>query len=181
MNLLSAPMLLAEGSLIDPQPGLAFWTLVTFVLVFVVLRWKVWGPLSQAIDEREKSIRDAVDQAKLERLQAEKLLNEQKLAAEQARKESAELVRQSQAQVEKAKTELFAQAKAEADKVITAARKQIEEEKRQAIAEIRGLAVDLALQAAGKLVSREMNDATHRALAEEYVGQVQEQRKLGAA
>ena len=78
---LSSSTVLGAG-ILDPQPGLAFWFLITFILVAAVLRWKVWGPLASTIEEREKSIQSAIDQAKLEREQAEKLLTEQKVAAE---------------------------------------------------------------------------------------------------
>jgi len=47
-------LVLAEGSLVSVNPGLAIWTLVTFLLVAVVLRWKVWGPLMHMIEAREK-------------------------------------------------------------------------------------------------------------------------------
>ena len=110
---LSSSTVLGAG-ILDPQPGLAFWFLITFILVAAVLRWKVWGPLASTIEEREKSIQSAIDQAKLEREQAEKLLTEQKVAAEAARKETAKLVRRNQLEVEKAKEQMLAQAQAEA-------------------------------------------------------------------
>ena len=55
-----------KGSLVSVNPGLAIWTLVTFLLVAAVLRWKVWGPRMHVIEEREKGIADAVEQAKKE-------------------------------------------------------------------------------------------------------------------
>lgn len=68
MHLIAPPVI---ASVVDASPGLAFWTLITFSLVAFVLKWKVWGPLMHAIEEREKSIRDALDKAKIEREQAE--------------------------------------------------------------------------------------------------------------
>ena len=54
------------------------------ILVAVVLRWKVWGPLAHTIEEREHSIKAAIEQAKTEREQAEKLLAEQQKAIQEA-------------------------------------------------------------------------------------------------
>lgn len=169
---LSSNTVLGAG-ILDPNPGLAFWFLITFILVAVVLRWKVWGPLAQTIEEREKSIQSAIDQAKLEREQAERLLSEQKIAADNARKETAELVRKNQLEVEKAKEQMLAQAQAEADAKLKESLKQIEEEKRKALVEVRETAIELALAAASKLVSKELNDASHRTLAEQFVSEVQ--------
>ncbi len=172
---MSLNVVLAAGGLIDPNPGLAIWTLITFLIVAVFLRWKVWGPLMAIIDAREKSIQAAIDQAKTEREAAEKLLAEQQVAAEAARKEAAEMVRKNRAEVDAAKAELIAKARAEADALVASARKQIEDEKRKALAEVRQVAVDLALAAAGKVVSAKMDDAAHRAVAEEYIGSIGKQ------
>lgn len=181
---MSPLIVLAESSLVAPNPGLAIWTLVTFTIVALVLRWKVWGPLMHAVEAREKAIQDSVDAARREREQAEKILAEQQAIIAQSRKESAELVRKSQAEVEKAKEELFAKARTEADALLVQARKQIVEEKRKAIAEIREVAVDLALAAANKLVATRLDDASQRALAEDFIATLQKSDvggRLGAA
>lgn len=160
------------ASLTDANPGLAVWTLVTFLLVATVLRWKVWGPLMKIIGEREQTIQDAVDSARKEREEAERLLSDQKVAAEKARKETAELIKQNREEVEKAKEELFAKARSEADAMLAQARRTIEEEKRKALAEVREVAVTLAIGAAGKLLERNLDDASQRKLAEDYLQQL---------
>jgi len=173
-------LVLAEGGLISPQPGLAIWTLLSFTIVFVILRWKVWGPLGAMIDEREKTIQDAIDTAKNERAAAEKVLAEQKAVAEQARKEAAEMVRQSQAEVAKAKAELVEKAKAEADALLVTARKTIEAEKAKALSEIRAVAVELAIGAAGNLLNKNLDDAAHKALAADFIEKAAKQGKIQA-
>jgi F-type H+-transporting ATPase subunit b len=170
---LTGLVLAEEGGLLDPQPGLSFWFLLTFIIVAVVLKWKVWGPLSDAISSREKAIQDSVDSAKKEREQAEKLLSEQQTLVTEARREAGEMVRKSHAEVEKAKEQLFAQARTEAEALLKDARKAIEEEKRKALFEIRTVAVDLAISAASKLVAQKLDDGSHRALAEEFIAGVQ--------
>ena len=166
--LMPAPHLVL-GSGVDAEPGLAIWTTITFLLVAVLLRWKVWGPLMHVIDEREKSIKDAVDQARVEREKAEKLLVEQEKKAVEARRELAESLRLGQIEAGKAKDEAVAAARAAGAAEIASARQQIDEERRKAVAEIKEVAIELALAAASKLVSKELNDTSHRALATEYV------------
>lgn len=166
------PIVLAEGSLVSVNPGLAIWTLVTFLIVAVVLRWKVWGPLMKIIEGREQTIQDAVDAARKEREEAQKLLADQQVAAEKARKETAELIRQNRVEVEKAKEELVAKARAEADALLTQARRTIEDEKRKALAEVREVAVSLAIGAAGNLLEKNLDEGTQRKLAEDYLGKL---------
>jgi F-type H+-transporting ATPase subunit b len=169
MHLFVPAGVLLASSVVDASPGLAFWTLVTFGLVAVLLRWQVWGPLMHAIEEREKAIQLSVDTAKREREQAEKLLSEQQKVIAEARREAGEMVRKSQAEVDKAKEQLFADAKKQADAFLIQARQQIEEEKQKALSEIKDVAVDLALAVAHKLLAQKLDETAHRALAEDYV------------
>lgn len=160
---------LLAASFLEIRPGLIFWTLITFVLVVLVLRWKAWGPILSLVEEREKQIAGAIESAKKERAEAEKLLAEQKTAIAQARQEAAEMMRKNQQDVEKYREELMAKSRKEAEEFKLQARREIEDQKAKAIAEVRGIAVDLAMEVAGKLMSEKMDDAKHRALAEQFV------------
>ncbi len=162
-------MLLAALEILKPEPGLAFWTVVTFFVLLIVLSRTAWKPILKMIAEREKTIADALAQAKHEREAAERLATEQRAAMEAARKETAELVRKNQAEVEKAKIELMAAARKEADALLVSARKMIEEEKVKAFSELRTMAVDLAMDAASRLVTASMDPQKQRALVEEYI------------
>ena len=63
------------SSLIEPQLGTIFWTLVTFIVLAFVLGRFAWKPLIGALDEREQGIRSSIDQARTDREEAEKLLH----------------------------------------------------------------------------------------------------------
>ena len=166
MNML--PILLGV-SLVDVEPGLIIWTLVTFFLLMIILRWKAWGPILSTIEAREKRIRDALDSAEEQQAEAQKMIGDHQAALDAARTESAEMVRQAKAEVGKARDEQLARAKDEADKLIASARSQIEEEKKQALVEVRKVAVDLAMGAAGHLLKSQMDDARQRELVEDYL------------
>jgi F-type H+-transporting ATPase subunit b len=157
------------ASLLEVRPGLIFWTLVTFVLTLVVLRWKAWGPILSLVEEREKQIASAIESAKANALKTEQLLTEQKAAVAQARQEAADMMRKNQQDVEKYREELMAKSRKEAEEFKAQARREIEDQKAKAIAEVRSMAVDLAMEVAGKLISERMDDSKHRALAEQFV------------
>ena len=161
--------LLLAASFLEVRPGLIFWTLITFVLVLFVLRWKAWGPILSLVEEREKQISSAIESAKKERQEAEKLLADQKTAIAEARREAAEMMRKNQQDVEKYREELMAKSRKEAEEFKAQARREIEDQKAKAIAEVRSMAVDLAMEVAGKLISERMDDAKQRALAEQFV------------
>ena len=140
---------LFAASLTEIRPGLIFWTLVTFILVALVLRWKAWGPILSLVEEREKQITNAVESAKRERAEAERLLAEQKTAAADARREAADMLRKSQAELEKFREQVMADARKKADEEIANARRQIQDEKQKAL-----------------------NDAKHRQLATQFIEQL---------
>lgn len=165
------PVLLA-ASFTDVRPGLIFWTLVTFLILFFILKAKAWGPILSVVAERERSITQAIESAKRERAEAEKLLAEQKTAIADARREAAEMMRKNQSDMERFRDELMAKSRKEAEELVATGRRQIADEKMKAIAEVKGMAVDLALEVAQKLLNERLDDARHRSLAEQFVQQM---------
>ena len=170
-------MVLAAG-LTDVNFALSFWTALTFAILLVVLGKFAWGPILQMLETREKTIADAIESAKKERAAAETASGEMKAALERARAESAELIRRNQQEVAAAKAELMAQAKKESDDLLQAARKTIEEEKRQALAELRAQTVDLAIEAASRLVQMNLDENRQKQLVEEYLSQLPKETRV---
>jgi len=145
---------------------------INVAILIVVLGKFAWGPILQMMETREKTIADAIESAKKERAAAEAASAEMRAALEKARDESAELIRKNQQEVAAAKTELMAAAKKESDDLLAAARKTIQEEKRQAIAELRAQTVDMAIEAANRLVQMNMDEKKQKQLVEEYISQL---------
>jgi F-type H+-transporting ATPase subunit b len=167
----TAPVL-AAGGLTQINPGLTLWAAITFLVLLVVLSKFAWGPIVKMLDEREKTIHGAIESAKKERAEAEKLLASQKESLAKATREAAELAKRNQDEVEKLRQELTAKARKEAEELVATARKQIIEEKSKAVAELKGMVADLAIEAAGKLVKASLDDKAQRALVEDYLKQL---------
>ena len=179
---LSAPALAAEGggggagqALITPQIGLMFWTLLTFVILLVGLRKFAWGPLLSAIQEREKSIRGDIDHAKSDRDEAQRILEEHKALLAQARRERAEAVEAGRRDAERLKDEILDEGRRQKEQLMQQAHVQIQAEIRQARTDLRASAVDLAVAAAGKLISRNLDESTQRKLVEDYLADLERQ------
>ena len=163
------PSLLAVADLTQVNPGLIFWTLVTFVVVIFVLSRVAWKPILGLIEEREKAIADAIDAAKRERAEAVKLLAEQKSAIADARREAAEMMKRNRDEVEKFREELMAKSKKDADDLLVAARRTLEDERAKALAEVKSKAVDLVIAATGKLLGENLDEGKQRQLVNEYI------------
>jgi F-type H+-transporting ATPase subunit b len=163
---------LAAGGITDLNPGLTLWTAITFLLLLVVLSRFAWGPIVKMLAERESTIRDAIESAKKERAEAERLLGEQKASLVTAQRQAAELARRNQQEVEALRQELTTRARKEADELVTTARQQIADEISKARAELKAQVADLAIDAAGRLVKANLDDKAQRALVEEYIAQL---------
>jgi F-type H+-transporting ATPase subunit b len=171
-SLASLTPVLAAGGITDLNPGLTLWTAITFLFLLIVLSRFAWGPIVKMLAERESTIRDAIESAKKERAEAERLLAEQKASLVKAQREAAELARRNQQEVEALRQELTARARKEADELVVTARQQIGEEISKARADLKAQVADLAIEAAGRLVKANLDDKTQRALVEEYIAQL---------
>lgn len=171
------PALASEGGggakLVEPQFGTIFWTTVTFiVLVFLLARF-AWKPLLGALNERETSIRQSIEQARQDREEAEKLLGEHRDLLGQARRERAEALSTGQRDAEKLKAEILEEARKQREQLLEQTEAQVQAGMRQARAELRTVAVDLAIQAAEKLLTKNLDDATQRRLIEDYLADLE--------
>ena len=144
--------------LITPDVGLLFWTLVSFSILYLILRKFAWGPILGAVKEREESIKaalDAADNAKkeMENLKAdnEKILNEAKTEREAMLKEAREMKSKLISDAEN-------EAKAKAKSMVEAAKTAIQNEKNSAMDELKNTVVDLSVGIAEKLISEELAD-----------------------
>ncbi len=169
-----SPLLLA-ASFMDIRPGLIFWTIVTFIIVAIVLRLTAWKPILELVTERENQIGNNLESAKRERAEAQKLLLEQKAALVEVRKEAAEMLRRNQAEMERFREELIAKSRKEAEQLKADAERTIHEEQAKAIAEVKGLAVDLAIDIAAKLIGEQLDGPKQRKLAEQFIEQLPKQ------
>ena len=170
MALFAVPApVLAAGGLTDINPGLTLWTGITFLVLLVVLGKFAWGPIVKMLAERERTIRDAIESAKKERAEAERMLAEQKESLVRAQREAAEIARRNQQEVEALRQELTARARKEADELVATARQQIAEAVSKARAELKAQVADLAVAAATRIVKSSLDDKAQRALVEEYL------------
>ena len=144
--------------LITPDVGLLFWTLVSFSILYLILRKFAWVQILGAVKEREESIKaalDAADNAKkeMENLKAdnEKILNEAKTEREIMLKEAREMKSKLISDAEN-------EAKAKAKSMVEAAKTAIQNEKNSAMNELKNTVVDLSVDIAEKLISEELAD-----------------------
>ena len=157
-------------NLLAPNAGLMFWTLVIFVLLFVLLSRLAFPKLIGAVEARERALQQMIDDAKRDREEAARLVAEHRRQIEEARGEAQRIITEGRATAEHMRNELLDQTRAQQQELLERARREIEGEKVKAIADLRREAVDLAIAGAGKVIERNLDNATNRQLVESFLG-----------
>lgn len=157
------------GSLLDPNVGLMFWTLVIFALLFTVLAKFAFKPLFAAVEAREKALEDAIEGAKRDRAASEQALAEQRAQLEAARNEAQQIIAQSRATAEKMRADLLAATKQQQEEMIEGARRAIAGEQAAAIDALRREAIDLAIAGASRVIEQNLDSAGNRKIVENFL------------
>lgn len=160
------------GGLMSPSGGLMFWTIIIFLLLFFVLKRYAFGPITAAVEARERALEEAIEGAKRDREEAARLLAEQRTLLESARGEAQQLIAEGRSTADKVRVELLQQGKQQQQELMERARRDIANETTRAIAELRREAVDLAIAGASKVIEKNLDDASNRKLVEKFLESV---------
>jgi F-type H+-transporting ATPase subunit b len=165
-----------DNPLVQPDPGLFIWTILTFLTLLVLLAKFAWRPLLQALDSRQETIRKSLDDAERARHELEKLQAESAEIIKSARVEAESIISASRSSGEKLREELRQQARTEAQGIVANAERQIQLQADKALQQIRREAVDLSVLIASKLLQRNVSKEDNEKLIDEALRQVQAQR-----
>jgi F-type H+-transporting ATPase subunit b len=157
-----------EGLLHD----LNFWVLISFV-IFVALAWRpLYRIVVTALDQRAEDIRRDIDEAVRLREEAQALLASYKRQQRDAAQETAEILASARTEADRLKE----QASADLDSLLKRREQQaldrIAQAESQAMTEVRGLAVDLAIAATRKLLAERASGEKAASLVDDSIRQI---------
>ena len=155
--------------MLEINPGLIVWTIITFVIVLLILRATAWKPLLGAIAAREEKIRASLREAQEAQQQARALLEENRKQLALAEQQSQRIVKEGRDLAERLKMEILEKANTSARAAVEQARGEIQREKETAITQLRTEVADLAIQAAGKILDANLDTAKQRALVDAVI------------
>ncbi len=166
----------AKGGLLTPSGGLMFWTLIIFVLLFFILSRYAFKPITAAVEAREKALEDAIAGAKADREAAAQLLADHRAQIDGARAEAQKMIVEGRQIGEKVRADMIEETRVQQQDMLERARREIEGEKQRAIAELRREAVDLAIAGAGKVIEKNLDDASNRRIVESFLSSIPAQQ-----
>lgn len=164
-----------DNPLVQPDPGLFIWTILTFLALVGLLARFAWRPLLQALERRQSTIAQSLEDAQRARQELERIQRESVQLMANARTEAESIVARSRSDAEALREELKQKARAEAAAIVKNAERQIQLETARAVQQIRHEAVDLSVAIASKILQRQVSREDNEALIQETLKQVEAQ------
>jgi F-type H+-transporting ATPase subunit b len=161
-----------DNPLVQPDPGLFFWTILTFLVLVGLLAKFAWRPLLEALDRREKMIAGAVDDARKAREELERVQQDASRLLADARVEAGAILTRARGDADRFREEMRQKAIEDAATLTRNAERQIEHETARAIQQIREEAVELSVAIAAKLLKRDVTVRDADALVRDAITQI---------
>ena len=155
------------GLLENFSSGLFIIQSVVFIILLLVLRKFAWKPIMDAVNEREVTIIDSLNQAKLAKQEVQNLKAENEIIIREAKVERDNILKEAREIKDRIVGEAKDLAKAEGDKMIEQARQSIQAEKSAAMSEIKNQIGVLSVTIAESILKQKLdNDGAQNALVE---------------
>ena len=136
---------------------------LNFIILLAILAKFCYKPLL-VMDDRRNRIINNLDSAEQTRLEAEELKKQYAQQLADARAEATAIVDKANKIGQKLHDDFMSQAQEEKEQLMATAREHIEQEKQQAMLDVRTEVISLATEIAGKVVSEKLTGAEDQAL-----------------
>jgi len=147
--------------LVKPDIGLLFWMTTCFLILLVVLRKFAWGPILNALNEREKGIQQALDEASRAREEINSLKDGQQKILNEAKEQREEIISEAKKFAEEYKVTKKDAIDKEMAKRLESIQDTIEKEKQAALDSIKKGVASLSVEIAEKILEKKLeSDST---------------------
>jgi F-type H+-transporting ATPase subunit b len=155
--------------LLTLDPGMVIWTWVIFFVFLFVLRRYAWKPILDSLDERETSIKKAVDDAEAARLSIEAASEEQRKLIDEGNRKASDIISEARDAAAQSAEETRKRAREESEELIADAQIQINQEMATAVSELMSEAGNLSIMVASKLLGTDLDDDQNRERAKDHI------------
>lgn len=143
--------------------------IINFIILFGLLYLVAYKPLMRMLDARSRKIKESMEQTEYIKQQAAHAEEEVKKQLEAAGKEGQEVIARAVRTGEDVRQQTQQEARQEAEALIVRARMEIQQERDEAIDELRREFADLTILAAGRIIDRSLDKKAHRQLIEKVL------------
>jgi len=147
----------------------AIFTLVNLLVLFIVMKKYLFGPVKKMIDERQQEIDDLYADANQSKADAAELKDQYETRLAEANEEKEEIIRAAYRKAQLREEEILREAQDKAAQTMKRADEQIELEKKRALNEIKDEVSHMAVEIASAVLSRDIKGEEHSALIDSFI------------
>lgn len=141
--------------LVTPEVGLLFWTTVSFLIFFGILRKFAWKPILGAIKDRETSIESALSKAEAAKEEMARLTSENDHLLKEARIERDNILREAKKMKDQIVSDAKETAAKEGARMLEKARMEIDNQTAIALATVKDQVASLSIEIAEKILQKQ--------------------------
>ena len=161
--------------LLLPHLGLFVWTLLAFLIVFLILKKFAWPMILKGLNEREANIADSIATAERVKKEMAQLKSENEALLQSAREERAAMLKEAKDIKDKMINDAKEEAKTQAAKIVADANASIHHQKMAALTDIKNQVGKMVVEVSEKILRKELSDKANQ---EAYISQLAEEIKL---
>ena len=161
--------IIIAANLLNANFGLVIWLAIVFLLLLILLKRYAWGPITSALEDRERTIGESMQQAEKALAEARQLQADNERARREAEQEAQRLLRDAREEADRLRGEEVQKTREAIQQMRDQAQGEIEREKESALDALRAEVADLAIQAAEKILQTNLDAPSQRRLVENFI------------
>ncbi|MCC6442059.1 MAG: F0F1 ATP synthase subunit B [Armatimonadetes bacterium] len=146
--------------------------IVGFIVLFLLLKKFLFKPVGMMLDARADEIRNNLSKAEEQRADMERIRHEYEARIEGVESEARARIQAAIKEAQAIKDEIIADSHNQAKEIIERGQTEIQREKEKAMVELREEVASLAVSAAGKVLEKNLDEAEHRRLIDDFISKV---------
>ncbi len=160
------------ANLLSPNVGLVIWLTIVFITLLFILRRFAWGPITSALEERERKIDDSIRRAEKALEESRHVQKENKRIRRDAELEAQRLLRATREEIERLRADELLRTREEIGQLHAQAQDEISRKKEEALQALRTEVADLAVQAAERILRANLDVQLQRGLVDSFLDEL---------
>ncbi len=157
---------------IEVFQSLAFWSVVSFALLFLLLKKYAFPPILEALEERENKIRTEISDAEKLRQEAQELKTDLEKELKNAHEKANTIVQMAGDESKKIQEKTIQETQVKVRQMQSDAEQEIQIAQNKLLNEIRGYTAALTIAATEKVLKKSLGDEDKKRLIDESIEDV---------
>ena len=147
------------------------WTIINLIVLYLLMKKFLIGPVLGIMEKRKACIAKEMEEARVSREKAEELKLQYEKSLAMAKEESSQILENAKTDARQVRESIVKNANNEAAKIIEAAQNTARQEQENAMQGAKKEIAQLAMQAATKVVEKEVSPETNKMLYDQFLNE----------